>query len=58
MEKEANRLFALVFAVAHSPIVLRSPALPLPAGFGDVDLEILNWIATEAGELRRRCRLM
>jgi hypothetical protein len=46
-------LEALAAAIAHSPIVLPRPAPLLPAGFGEIDLAILNWIAAEARQLRR-----
>jgi hypothetical protein len=43
---------ALVAAIARSPIVVPRPATLLPAGFDEVDLAILNWIAAEARQLR------
>jgi hypothetical protein len=43
---------ALIAVVARSPIVVPRPAASLPAGYDDVDLAILNWIAAEARQLR------
>jgi hypothetical protein len=37
----------LVAAIERSPIVVARPAPRLPAGFDDVDVAILNWIAAE-----------
>jgi hypothetical protein len=45
-------LEALAAAIAHSPIVVPRPATPLPPGFDEIDLAILNWIAAEARRLR------
>jgi hypothetical protein len=43
---------AIAAAIARSPIVVPRPATLLPAGFDEVDLAILNWIAAEARQLR------
>ena len=51
-------LHALMATIARSPIVVRRPAVPLPAGFDEVDVAILNWIAAEARQLRSRAALM
>jgi hypothetical protein len=51
-------LWALAAMIARSPIVMPRPAALLPAGFDEVDAAILNWIATEARQLRSRCALM
>jgi hypothetical protein len=40
--------------IAASPIVVVPPVTLLPAGFEDVDLAILNWLAGEAARLRSR----
>jgi hypothetical protein len=51
-------LYALTAAIARSPIVVRRRAALLPAGFDQVDVAILNWIAAEARQLRSRAALM
>jgi hypothetical protein len=48
----------LAAAIARSPIVVRQAATPLPAGFDDVDLAILAWLAGEAQQVRRHATLM
>jgi hypothetical protein len=48
----------LVAAIARSPIVIRQSATPLPAGFDDVDVAILAWLAGEAQQARRHAKLM
>ena len=50
-------LEALALAIARSPIVVPRPATLLPAGFDEIDLAILNWIAAEARQLRGFARL-
>jgi hypothetical protein len=51
-------LQALTTTIARSQIVVRRPAALLPAGFDEVDVAILNWIAAEARQLRSHCVLM
>ncbi len=49
-------LEALAAAIAHSRIVLVRPAKPasrLPAGFDEVDISILDWIAGEGQRVGR-----
>jgi hypothetical protein len=57
----------LVAMIARSPIRLTAPARPLrcrldearlPAGFEEVDVAILDWIAAEARRMGRRVVLM
>ena len=47
----------LAALIAHSPIVVRRPArlttAHLPAGFDDVDVAVLEWIAAEGRRLGR-----
>jgi hypothetical protein len=46
----------LAAVIAHSQIVVPAPAAPvrsLPAGFDDVDIAILDWIAAEGRRLGR-----
>jgi len=53
---------ALAAVIAHSQIVVETPAadcsrganrLPLPVGFGDVDVAVLEWIAAEGRHFGR-----
>ncbi len=47
----------LAAVIAHSQIIfaqLRRPAPRLPAGFDDVDIAVLDWIAAEGRRLGRR----
>ncbi len=55
-------LDTLVAVIAHSQIVVETPAAdcpraanrpPLPAGFGDVDAAVLEWIAAEGRHFGR-----
>jgi hypothetical protein len=43
----------LMAAIARSPIVVAPPPTLLPAGFEEVDLAILAWLAGEAQRMRR-----
>jgi hypothetical protein len=46
----------LAVVIAHSQIVVEQPRRPaprLPAGFDDVDLAVLDWIAAEGRRLGR-----
>jgi hypothetical protein len=45
-------------AIAGSPIVVMPPVTLLPAGFEEVDIAILNWLAGEAERMRRNFALM
>ena len=50
MDRDQVILETLAALIAHSPIVvprLAKPAEHLPAGYDEVDLAILEWIATE-----------
>jgi hypothetical protein len=51
-------LHVLTATIARSPIVVRRTAALLPAGFDEIDVAILNWIAAEARQLRTRFALM
>jgi hypothetical protein len=54
---------ALVLVIAHSQIVVAAPASddqaragrlrPLPAGFDEIDIAVLEWIAAEGRRSRR-----
>jgi hypothetical protein len=49
---------ALVAEIARSPIVVAEPVSLFPAGFEEVDLAILAWLAGEARRMRRSAALM
>jgi len=49
---------ALTAAIARSPIVLARSTARLPDHFDDVDAAILEWIAAEARNFRRRVASM
>jgi hypothetical protein len=57
-DQDSLTVEALVAAIARSPIVVPRPATLLPAGFEEVDVAILNWIAAEARRMRRMVVLM
>ena len=59
MKSARNRvrpdLSVISAVIAHSPIVVVLPAAiaqDLPAGFDDVDIAILEWIAAEGRRIR------
>jgi hypothetical protein len=39
--------------IARSPIIVLPPVTLLPPGFGEADLAVLNWLASEGQRLRR-----
>jgi len=50
IEAQQIDLETLVAAIAHSPIIVAAPPPPrrrLPAGYDEVDVVILDWIAAE-----------
>ena len=56
MDQDRLILETLAALIAHSPIVVAQPAMPaarLPAGFDDVDVAILDWIAAEGRRVGR-----
>jgi hypothetical protein len=46
-------LEALAAVIARSPIVVERAASSLPAGYEEVDLAVLNWIAAEGRRIGR-----
>ena len=58
---EFSHLGTLTAVIAHSQIVVAATAdcrprpehRPLPAGFGDVDVGVLEWIAAEGRRVER-----
>ena len=58
MDQHVVSVETITAAIAGSPIVIVPPVTLLPAGFEDVDLAILNWLAAEAQLMRRSFALM
>lgn len=58
MDQHQPTVETLLATIACSPIVIARPAPRLPAGFEDIDVAILNWIAAEARLSRRVLVLM
>ncbi|MGO9628309.1 MAG: hypothetical protein ACLPXW_04850 [Xanthobacteraceae bacterium] len=58
MDQDPVGVEALVAAIACSPIIVLPPVTLLPAGFEEVDVAILNWLAAEARRMRRSLSLM
>jgi len=54
MDQNPVSVETLATAIAHSPIVVVTPATLLPDGFEEVDIAILSWLAGEAQLMRRR----
>jgi hypothetical protein len=57
----SDTLAAILALIAHSQLVLPQPrrdcvatSRSLPAGFDDIDLAVLQWIAAEGRRLGRR----
>jgi hypothetical protein len=48
MDRDSISIKTFAAVIARSPIVMVRPAARLPAGFDDVDVAILDWIAAEA----------
>ncbi len=49
---------ALAAMIARSPIVIASRAVQFPAGYDDVDVAVLEWIAAEGRRIGRSFPLM
>jgi hypothetical protein len=58
MDQDPFRLETIAAVIAHSPIVVEQPAARFPAGFEEVDVAILNWIAAEGRRVGRGFVLM
>jgi len=57
-DQDHVELAALMAMIAHSQIVVARPVKPaslprLPAGFDEIDLAVLDWIAVEARRVGR-----
>jgi hypothetical protein len=53
MDQNPVSVETITATIAGSPIVVVPPVTLLPAGFEEVDLAILNWLAGEAQVMRR-----
>jgi hypothetical protein len=58
MNQDQPSLETLAEVIARSQILVARPAPRLPAGFDDVDVAILNWIAAEARLANRTFTMM
>ena len=58
MDQNPVSVETIATTIARSPIVVLPPVTLLPAGFEEVDLAILNWLAGEARRMRRSFALM
>ena len=58
MDQNTVTLETIAATIAGSPIVVVPPVTLLPAGFGEVDVAILNWLAGEAARMRGGFALM
>jgi hypothetical protein len=58
MDQNPVSVETIAATIARSPIVVLPPVTLLPAGFEEVDLAILNWLAGEARRMRRSFALM
>jgi hypothetical protein len=47
MDRDRISIETFAAVIARSPIVMMRPAARFPAGFDDVDVAILDWIAAE-----------
>jgi hypothetical protein len=54
MDQNPVSVETIAATIAASPIVVMPPVTLLPAGFEDVDLAILTWLAGEAARMRSR----
>jgi hypothetical protein len=53
MDQDFAGVEAIMAEIARSPIAVAPPSTLLPAGFEDVDVAILAWLAGEAQRMRR-----
>jgi hypothetical protein len=53
IKQDRPELETFAAVIAHSQIVVAPPAKRLPAGYDDVDVAILDWIAAEGRRARR-----
>ena len=58
MNQKAVSVETITATIAGSAILVVPPVTRLPAGFEEVDLAILNWLAAEAARMRSRFALM
>jgi hypothetical protein len=53
MDRDPVSIETFAAVIATSQIMIARPAARLPAGYGDADVLILNWIVAEAGGIGR-----
>jgi hypothetical protein len=53
MDRDRISIETFAAVIARSPIVMVRPVARLPAGFDDVDVAILDWIAAEGRRVGR-----
>jgi hypothetical protein len=53
MGHDCSLLEAIMALIGRSPIAVAEPIAVLPAGFTDIDIAVLDWIATEGRRIRR-----
>jgi hypothetical protein len=58
MDQNPITLETIAATIAASPIVIVPPVALLPAGFEEVDVAILDWLAGEAQRMRRSFAFM
>jgi hypothetical protein len=58
IDEDRPTLEALVSVIERSPIVVARLGASLPAGFEEVDVAVLDWIAAEGRRIGRRFVVM
>ena len=53
MAQPRSLLATILALIGGSPIAVATPMADLPAGFSDVDVAVLDWIAAEGRRIRR-----
>jgi hypothetical protein len=58
MQRNHSTIATLTETIARSPIVVVRPHVRLPAGYAEVDVAVLEWIAAEGRRVGRGFPLM
>ena len=58
MDQDRPTVETLIAMIARSPIVIACPASRFPAGYAEVDIAILEWIAAEGRRIGRSLAVM
>jgi hypothetical protein len=58
MDQNRSMIAMLAETIACSPILVARPAVHLPAGYAEVDVAVLEWIAAEGRRVGRSFPLM